>query len=388
MTDTAQPSTDDLVRLQQVWENLAQEDPLWAISSWPSKRGGKWNVEEFFATGEDEVRNVFKMLDSRGIVVPVTAALDFGCGVGRVTQALARRFESVCGVDISPTMIEMANAFNQYPDRCRYLLNTADHLHQIADQSFSFIYSIVVLQHIPPEIARRYIAEFGRIVERGGVVMFQLTSGVAKETGLPADGWNASIRCLHGPSVYECGRRYSLRVAVTNSSSAVWRFEQRQPVMLGNHWLNPNLQVLRLDDGRTMLPNNITPGQSVELTVQVNTPPEPGVYVLELDVVQEGVSWFKDKGSSTQQIPVEVAGSVETNQPKPAESTRLASSAPGQPARPRGESSAFNGFSMHSIPRNEVTDILANAGLRLECALDSGHAGAGYQSYFYVARKP
>ena len=39
---------DDFADLQSTWEDLAKQDPLWAILSVPAKKGGKWNLEEFF----------------------------------------------------------------------------------------------------------------------------------------------------------------------------------------------------------------------------------------------------------------------------------------------------------------------------------------------------
>ena len=45
-----------LERLQKIWENYAKDDPLWAIVSWPGKKGGKWKLDEFFKNGKDEVQ--------------------------------------------------------------------------------------------------------------------------------------------------------------------------------------------------------------------------------------------------------------------------------------------------------------------------------------------
>ncbi len=59
-------------------------------------------------------------LGDRQISFPKRRALDFGCGVGRLTQALARHFNIVDGVDIAPSMIELANQFNRSGGRCRY----------------------------------------------------------------------------------------------------------------------------------------------------------------------------------------------------------------------------------------------------------------------------
>lgn len=124
-------------RLQQVWESHAKEDLLWAIISTPWKRGGKWDLDEFLKTGRDEIAALAHTLDTHEIPFDRAAALDFGCGVGRLSQALAGHFASVCGVHISPTMIETAQKLNRHGDRCSYFLNAHEHLHLFADGQFS-----------------------------------------------------------------------------------------------------------------------------------------------------------------------------------------------------------------------------------------------------------
>jgi hypothetical protein len=59
------------------------------------------------------------------------------------------------------------------------------------------------------------------------------------------------------------------------------------------------------DDGRRALLRDLKPGETTELPLTVNAP-TPGRYILELDMVQEGVSWFGLAGSATVRIPVEV----------------------------------------------------------------------------------
>ena len=65
-------------------------------------------------------------------------ALDFGCGVGRLTQPLADHFEEVRGVDVSPVMLEQARQFNRHGDRCQYVWNDAADLRMFADRSHRF----------------------------------------------------------------------------------------------------------------------------------------------------------------------------------------------------------------------------------------------------------
>ncbi len=99
--------------LKRDWESLAQRDALAAILTDESKSGGKWDVTQFMATGDAEIETVLQHLASIGLQPdPGGAVLDFGCGVGRLTQALARRFRSCVGVDISQEMITQANALN------------------------------------------------------------------------------------------------------------------------------------------------------------------------------------------------------------------------------------------------------------------------------------
>ena len=60
------------------------------------------------------------------------------------------------------------------------------------------------------------------------------------------------------------------------------------------------------DDGRAPLLRDLRPGEETELRLVVNAPRRPGDYLLEIDMLQEGVSWFGLKGSETLRLPVRV----------------------------------------------------------------------------------
>ena len=161
-----------LGRLQRSWERAARADPFWAILTIPNKRG-RWDPDEFFAWGRDEVDGVMAYLAGLA-VTPTGPALDFGCGVGRLTQALAGRVDPVHGVDIAPSMIRMAERYNRHAERCQYHLNDRDDLALFADGTFGFVYSNITLQHMEPRFASRYITEFLRVLRPGGILVFQL----------------------------------------------------------------------------------------------------------------------------------------------------------------------------------------------------------------------
>jgi SAM-dependent methyltransferase len=165
----------NLKELEKNWEGFARTDPLWAILSDPSRKGGKWTLEDFFDSGVSEISTVMRHLSSFGISPRSEGcALDFGCGVGRLTQALAQYFACSVGVDISSTMIARARELNKSPQGCKFVVNTRSDLNQFEADQFDFIYSSIVLQHINPAYSQEYIREFVRILKPGGYAVFQI----------------------------------------------------------------------------------------------------------------------------------------------------------------------------------------------------------------------
>ena len=163
-----------LSTLKKHWTEFGKQDPLWAILTIEEKKGRKWETEEFFELGRRDVDAWFGAALAAKPEIKRGKALDFGCGVGRLTQALAEQFESVTGVDIAPTMIDEAKKYNRHAGRCSYLVNDRPDLRQFSDNDFDFIFTLIVLQHMAPHYERCYLKEFMRILKPGGVLLFQL----------------------------------------------------------------------------------------------------------------------------------------------------------------------------------------------------------------------
>ena len=166
-----------LTRLRRDWEELGKEDPLWAIITAPDKKGNRWSLEDFLRTGRDEIAELMARIQQLAVPARRQSALDFGCGVGRLTQALADHFDSVVGVDISASMLALAERVNRHGARCRYVLNSVSNLAIFESGTFDLIYSRLVLQHLPPRLERAYLIEMIRVLAPGGLLVFQLPSG-------------------------------------------------------------------------------------------------------------------------------------------------------------------------------------------------------------------
>ena len=162
-----------LSRVKHRWTTLGERDPLWAILSESGKKGGGWDQAAFFKTGVDEIDEVLCTARSLSFL-RYGSAVDFGCGVGRLSQALSAHFQHVTGVDIAEPMIRRAVQLNRFPDRCEYVHNVAPDLSVLSDRSADLIYSSITLQHIVPALAQRYIREFFRVARPGAWVIFQL----------------------------------------------------------------------------------------------------------------------------------------------------------------------------------------------------------------------
>lgn len=167
-----------LYKLRQNWERFGQTDPYWAILTNRRVTDEQCDIQDFFASGQREIRQLMAYLNTLSISLGCKHALDFGCGVGRLTQALAPHFERVTGLDIAASMIEIARRYNTFPDTVTYIQHEQAQLEPFADRTFDFIYSNITLQHIRPYYSRGYLQEFIRVLKPDGLLVFQLPAGI------------------------------------------------------------------------------------------------------------------------------------------------------------------------------------------------------------------
>lgn len=376
--------------LARNWEVFGRRDPLFGVLSDPTKFDGLWRVDEFYASGREHVEHLFDVLAAHGVHPSAGRALDFGCGPGRLTQPLAARFSHTVGVDVAKSMVGLARKHNVHGGRCEYVVNPNPDLRQFASGTFDFVHSCLVLQHIPPDVSPRYIAEFLRIAKPGGLAVFQLPAGVFTEAEidarlrLPEDGFSARIDVVSAPLDIHAGERASIGLRITNTSAATWgiHIPGGRHISIANHWLDAQGTVVIPDDGRARLPHDLAPGQGGDARLEVTAPEQPGEYLLEIDLVQEKICWFAQRGSPTARVPLRV---LARRAPKPV----------APPPRPEGWLArlrrALQGpapfFEMHTVPREVVEQTVASAGGRVLHAVEDGAAGASWLSYTYICRK-
>ena len=164
-------------RYRAAWEDWGLVDPFWAVLSWPGMEHGGWDVERFFATGADVVGQVLDHARRLGRPAEHRTALDFGCGIGRLTRALAPRFDRTYGVDVASTMIAEARRLDaaRGPSGAEFLVHEPDGLARRPAGSVDVLTCLLVLQHLPSRSAiADCLRQFVRLLAPGGVAVVQL----------------------------------------------------------------------------------------------------------------------------------------------------------------------------------------------------------------------
>ena len=139
-------------------------------------------------------------------------------------------------------------------------------------------------------------------------------------------------RRLTSPSkslALRAGERLNLAVKLKNSSPVAWDAFDRSGLMIGNHWLASNGAMMIWSDGRAPLTRRLAPGERAYMTLDIVAPHQAGDYLLEIDLVEEGICWFSDFALAPLQIPVQVRPrreeSAQSDRSAPAAGTRMLS---------------------------------------------------------------
>jgi SAM-dependent methyltransferase len=128
----------------------------------------------FWASGPENLDRTLEPF-SRAIG-PADRVIEIGCGIGRITRAIADRAAHVTGVDVSKEMVDRARIALADVRNVELVVGNGLDLSGVDDASVDVAYSFIVFQHIPdPEVTCGYIEEIGRVLRPGGWTVFQVS---------------------------------------------------------------------------------------------------------------------------------------------------------------------------------------------------------------------
>lgn len=374
-------------QLKQAWQQLGASDPRWAILSEPGRKGGGGDDASFWESGIGFVRWLAQHLECIGALPARNRALDFGCGHGRLTQALAPHFDQVVGVDIADSMLAAARLANKHGEKVTYVHNTRPDLAVFPDASFDFVLTMIVLQHMRPEYAAVYMREFLRILRPGGIAFFQIPieplaprpdaklprAATAAPVSSPQIHCSTSI--VPGRLAVVVGSWLWIRVDVHNSGAST---------LHAASGIEVGARFQRLDETVATapmwapLPHDIPAGGRASVLLAVQAPPMFGNYILTA-LPAVGRSWFLHPRNVAAATPVRVA---QASSARPVETAP-----PPRPGYPDPNPKQGQLIEVYGTPLEEVTAIVTGAGGEVvEVGLD-GWAGHVWVSAHLTVRK-
>jgi ubiquinone/menaquinone biosynthesis C-methylase UbiE len=160
------------------WQHLGETEPYWSVITNENYLLSNFvqSQDSFYTSGEIEA----KMLDAafkRHQIEPRPdgRCLELGCGVGRVTGSLAKRYREVLAVDISAPHLKLARDSLQTKGMSNVQFEHLTQLSQIDNFGLlDLFYSKIVLQHNPPPVMGVLLRSLLKALTPGGVGLFQI----------------------------------------------------------------------------------------------------------------------------------------------------------------------------------------------------------------------
>jgi SAM-dependent methyltransferase len=162
------------------WRRLGETEPYWGVLSHPdflSQNITPEGVERFYESGPHYMATIAEALIKLTGKPPSGRALDFGCGVGRLAEAMGAYCGQVTGLDISPGMLALARARG----------SKVTYTDQMPDGPFDWINSFIVFQHIPPARGVAILEDLLARLAPGGAVSLHLTIWRNKDKEWPRE---------------------------------------------------------------------------------------------------------------------------------------------------------------------------------------------------------
>lgn len=128
---------------------------------------------------------------------------------------------------------------------------------------------------------------------------------IASGQPLPADAYRARISAQAPQAM--AGESVAVRVDVTNESGVAWPPSARSGLYVANRWVRADGARAIEIDARAPLESGLAAGETQAIELVVTAPREGGRWLLEIDVVDEGVAWFKERGSKPCLLELSVA---------------------------------------------------------------------------------
>lgn len=166
------------------------------------------NISQFWATGHVQAQGLLQPLERFGLIeLASKTAVEFGCGVGRLSLGLAGKFKYLHSYDVSDSQVTLAKKASVDAEvlNCQFHLSSGNPF--AALESADFFYSKSTFQHYPPPIIHQFIRNALRSLKPGGLALFQVPTSQPNysfsiSSFLAKDSASVSSHCLPQHAIF------------------------------------------------------------------------------------------------------------------------------------------------------------------------------------------
>jgi SAM-dependent methyltransferase len=156
------------------WKVIASNQPFYGVlanEQYLADRITPDAIKEFYESGRRDIDHVVTVLRGlNGGQFAPRSAIDFGCGVGRLSLAMAQRCDRVVGVDVAEGMLKVGR-----DEAKQRKVKNVEFRDTLPAGSVDWVNSLIVFQHIPPARGHEILAELVDRLAPGGFFSVQLT---------------------------------------------------------------------------------------------------------------------------------------------------------------------------------------------------------------------
>ena len=278
---------DDLRNeMRDDWNARAREDAAYYVAFGRHKQSDA----DFFATATEVINGLESEL--RRVPPPQRStwkALEIGCGPGRLMRPMSRHFAEIYGVDVSDEMIALARERLHDTPNAHPQVTDGVALAEFPGESFDFVYSFAVFQHVPSrDIIAGYMRETHRVLKTGGFARLHFNGSPASNAVL--DTWAgarvASSEILEFTQMQDI-QLLALEGAGTQYMWTTWRKQPRgwQAQQNDRQFPAHTSRIRRVTNSHSSEPGAPSRGRYASISLWVeNLPPEAGLHHLRVQV--------------------------------------------------------------------------------------------------------
>jgi len=281
------PDQDLSSRMRNEWNERAREDAGYYVAF------GQRDQDDaaFFATATEVINNLEGELRR---VAPAKRrawrVLEIGCGPGRLMRPMSRHFAEIHGVDVSDEMIVRAR--EKLSDTPNAYVHVGDgaHLTEFAENSFDFVYSYAVFQHIPSqEVVYEYLREIRRVLKPGAFARLQF-NGLSR-AGLDSyDTWSGTRFASSEIIEFTAAQNFKLLALEGAGTQYLWTTWAKEPdgwfaAQQEKTFTSDTAQIRRITNASSSEPLAPCRGRFSAISLRVdNLPADAGLHHLRVTI--------------------------------------------------------------------------------------------------------